>query len=404
MYFDVEIKVLRIHYNLDLRGGAENHILKIMTAMYERFKTEKHLMLISKEMGAYNLCYFSTDVNRIIKASSISSLKCLIETYIKEYCINIIHIHSMPFPQVTNLLFEFGLPVFRSLHEPMITCPGWSRFLERSCKPCSKNFGPLCLINAYTEKCQRSRKPENIVSAYLNVYYEQNKFIKKYFNLIVYSDYMLNLLLNHGVLRSKILKVPSPQKSILTTPIQTKSGIPDLVFVGRISKQKGIFDLIEAYREIVKYYPSLRLKIIGDGDFKHQFEESVEQALLKNIQLLGWQKREDIFNRFASDCVVVVPSIYPDNFPNVVAEAMLNGAPVVASNSGGTSEWFIDGESGISYEKGNINQLVKKIVELIESPSKRAKIGIAAKDRIERFHSYDKAADRYAEVYSRALT
>jgi len=216
---------------------------------------------------------------------------------------------------------------------------------------------------------------------------------------------MAGILRQHGVPDRKIMKIPSPQMADTDKIIpQTKSGMPRLVFAGRVSRQKGILHLLQAYRKITGFHGvDIALDVAGNGELLQELRLSVQAEGMDQVRFLGWIQRDDMWQMFSSDCIVVIPSIYPDNFPNVVAEAMRCGAPVVASNAGGTSEWFIDGESGLSYDRNNIPQMIDQILRLIRDPALRQRLGAAAKERIMSHHTAKIAAERYAEIYRLAI-
>lgn len=397
------MNILRIHYNFDFQGGAEYDIFKAMEVLHQHYQTPRHLIVVAKANGLYIAGFY--DSAEVRKTLRFNEIREFLLTYVAEHRIDIINIHSMPYPEVTSEILSLGIPVVRTLHEPMITCPGWARFLGISCTPCTKNFGPLCLLRAYTEKCQRSRKPYNVIQAYYNVLREQRQFYCQYSYFLVYSDYMKRLLMQHGVPEEKVMRIPSPQilDTDKITPEQ-KSGIPRLIFAGRVSRQKGILVLLKAYSEITGTYGvDIHLDVVGDGELLQELKLQVKSDNSSRIRYLGWLKRDEMLELFSSDCIVVIPSIYPDNFPNVVAEAMSCGAPVVASNAGGTSEWFINGESGLSYNGGDVDELVAKIMTLVEYPAARSRMGFAGMERIKMYHNSKVSADRYREIYTAAI-
>lgn len=399
----MQANVLRIHYTFSQQEGAEYDILKTMEVMHTHLGTEKHLVLISEEGRNYMIGRYDSEERSI---ATIEGVRTYLRQYTAENRIEIINVHSMPYRRVTEAILSLDLPVVRSLHEPMITCPGWARFLTKSATPCKKQFGPLCLVQAYLQKCQRSRKPLNVLSAYFNVLREQRDFIKRYTLLLVYSDYMTGILKQHGVPAEKIVKVPSPQMlaigKITSLP---KTGIPRLIFAGRISKQKGVHILFAAYSKLIALHgSSVGLDIVGQGEMLDELKAQAKRALLDTVQFHGWIPREQMWRMFSSDCIVVIPSIYPDNFPNVVGEAMLCGAPVVASNAGGTCEWFVNGESGLSYNSLDVDHLTESLSRLIKEPALRKQLGDAARDRILKHHSPKSAAERYAEIYGKAIS
>ncbi|HKK17701.1 MAG TPA: glycosyltransferase family 4 protein, partial [Opitutales bacterium] len=342
---------------------------------------------------------------------TLSELRSYISSYIKDEEISLIHLHSMPFHEITESLFEFGLPVVRTSHEPMLTCPGWARFLNNSNRPCERAFGPMCVVNAFKEKCQRSRHPKRLLQAYHNVKAETERFFHAYNRLVVNSRYLAGTLTSHGADPSRVLVAPSPQfaaeNRAINSPKSRESGpeksLP-IIFAGRVSRAKGIFRLIEAYERLtMKNGVETRLEIIGEGGDLVEVKQMVLERQISGVKFHGWINRDDLKEMFAQDCIAVVPSIYPDHFPNVVAEAMLAGAAVVASDAGGTSEWFEDGVSGLSFAYNDTEALIDCLEILIGDRSRRRSLASNGLAHISTHHSPEVCAAFYKNLYREVL-
>ena len=337
--------------------------------------------------------------------SNLAELRETLESEIARSSSQLIHLHSMPYHEITRMILGMRLPVIRTSHEPMLTCPGWSRFLLKDNAPCTKSFGPGCLVKAYTKCCQQSRLPWNLYDSYRNVGREIREFLPKYKRLIVNSNYLAKTLLVHGARLEQVVVAPSPQYALPRGALRCDPSerIP-IIFAGRVSRAKGVLELLEAYRKLLAdEFSNCSLEIIGEGSELDELKRLTAHQGLKHVNFHGWVDRKALSEMFARDCIAVTPSVYPDHFPNVVAEAMLCGVPVVASNSGGTSEWFEHGISGISYDYRSSDELAKALRPLLEDQKLRSRLGTAGQEHIRLHHSPEKTASFYRSLYEEVL-
>lgn len=394
------MKILRVHYNFDLTGGAENDVLKLLR-VFEEHKVFSTLLLIQRVKGGYEIK--DSLALKSEKIDDLTSLEIFIKNYVTENNYNIIHIHSLPYKEIIDVFFKLNIPVYKSMHEAMMICPGTGKFWLTDELPCTIPFGIHCFMHAYTKKCTKSRMPSHLLDVYNYVYYEINTASRKYQKIFVYSSYMAESAIKAGIPKEKIFKIPSPQ-FVDEEEVDNSNydDLPlDLLFVGRMSPQKGLHFLIRAIHILADKWPGITLKVIGDGQDKSYFIELVKKLNLeKQVQFIGWLNRKELADYYRSTRVVVIPSIYPDNFPNVVAEAMLFARPVVTFDVGGTAEWYEDNISGIKVANKNIELLAEKIDFILSNPDVAIKMGINARNEINMKHNPELTYQKYMEYYS----
>lgn len=151
-----------------------------------------------------------------------------------------------------------------------------------------------------------------------------------------------------------------PNISSLDFPIKKY----DIVYYARLSKAKGIEDLLEAIKILKKTRPSIKVIVIGGGSIKYtQFINSLIESLnLKNnIHLAGFQAtQQDVFKLAVQAKVYVLPTHF-DGIPGSLREAMFMKIPVIANAVGGIPTLNDEAECVTLVEKLNINDLVDKI-------------------------------------------
>lgn len=144
------------------------------------------------------------------------------------------------------------------------------------------------------------------------------------------------------------------------TPKISEDGKLRLLFVGRLSEEKGILDLLDAVGRLKN--PGIILKIVGEGKERNRIEEEIKRLDIGDrtelLGYVGWGNQ--LFNLMSSSDCLVLPS-YNEGLGMVLLEAMANGTTVVASNVGGIPDIVTDGVNGLLFEAGNVNELSNKI-------------------------------------------
>jgi glycosyltransferase involved in cell wall biosynthesis len=166
-----------------------------------------------------------------------------------------------------------------------------------------------------------------------------------------------------------------------------------LLYVGRVSREKGLKMLVDAFRERVEAGMTIALAVIGDGPYR----EEMEAALAGYPALFtGYLAGEQLQRGYASADLFVFPSA-TDTFGNVVLEAQASGLPVIVSDEGGPRELMVDGETGLVFRAGSTGALAAAITYMVSDPQRITSMGCNAR----RF-TLDKAPDSN-ETYSTIL-
>jgi len=212
------------------------------------------------------------------------------------------------------------------------------------------------------------------------------------------QEYMLNnkivlgrnkLIPGSGVNLQKIFQVNYPPKQKT-----------ELLFIGRIMKEKGIDELISAAEQIKKKYSFVTFNLVGSmqDDYKAKINECHDAGLLN---YLGWQN--DIHSIIVNNHATVNPS-YHEGMSNVLLESAASGRPVLASEVPGCIETFDEGISGFGFEVKNVDDLVATITKFIELPyEEKKKMGLAGRMKMEKEFDRNIVVKAYLEEIKLAL-
>ena len=159
-----------------------------------------------------------------------------------------------------------------------------------------------------------------------------------------------------------------------------------VLFLGRLGRRKGVYDLLEAFTLVLWQFPDAELICAGDGEVKEVRDLLRQQGLEDHVTLPGWVGDELKAELLAAASVYVLPS-YAEGLPMSILEAMSAGLPVVATPVGGIPEAITDGKEGCLVPVGDVQQLADALCRLLGDDALRESMGSQARITFsERFH------------------
>jgi glycosyltransferase involved in cell wall biosynthesis len=177
----------------------------------------------------------------------------------------------------------------------------------------------------------------------------------------------------------RVVCVPNPGPVLEDFP---SSGRENLVlFLGRLERAKGVFDLVEAVARVRKHVPDIRLVCAGDGDRESVAQFAQELHIHDALGLPGWIGPEEKRSLLGRAAVCVLPS-YAEGLPMVLLEGMAAGVPVVATDVGGIPDLVTDGVNGLLYAPGDTDALERLLRKLLHDAALRRRMGTAARESV----------------------
>jgi glycosyltransferase involved in cell wall biosynthesis len=178
-------------------------------------------------------------------------------------------------------------------------------------------------------------------------------------------------------------------------------GIPErsrtLLTIGRLDRQKGLLDLIEAAGVVVQKHPDAHFLLVGEGPERAALERAVrERGLAARVHFAGW--RADVPELLSAGCALVLTSHW-EGLPNVILEAMAAGMPVVASRVEGTAELVIDGQTGRLVPSRSPELLAAALEALLNDSQGAAAMGRAGRERAAAEFTWEATVARYDALY-----
>lgn len=162
-----------------------------------------------------------------------------------------------------------------------------------------------------------------------------------------------------------------------------------LLYVGRLTPVKGVHVLIEAYREIHRQIPDVRLIITGSSFFGGAAKTAYEQELVDladpvsdAIIFTGYLPHEKLKYLYSAVDMIVLPSVWQDPCPLVVLEAMASGTCLVSSAVGGIPEILESCKNGILVNPADAHALARAVIETLSRPKKMLELETVAREKI----------------------
>lgn len=174
-----------------------------------------------------------------------------------------------------------------------------------------------------------------------------------------------------------------------------------LVSVGRLAGIKNYSLLLDALARAAREAPALKLVMVGDGPERSRLEAAATRLELSGrVHFLG--ARDDVRDWLALGHIFVLPSLY-EGVSLALLEAMAAGLPAVVTRVGGSPEVVIHGECGFLIESGDTEGFARALVTLAREGDLRARMGRAARARIEAEFDLKKAVKQYEEIYLQSV-
>jgi glycosyltransferase involved in cell wall biosynthesis len=303
----------------------------------------------------------------------------------------VVHLHQVDDPQLVDFLREHA-PVVISAHA-YTACPSGVYYFQPG-HECARARGPGCIPNMLLRGCAHTRDPRELPAKYERAG-RRLRALARADLAVAYSSSVDRHLAANGLTRRALIPL------FTTTAARTGSGHDSrrrVVFAGRIVRPKGVDVLIRAAREVEGEFV-----ICGDGRQLGAMRELARACGVEDrVHYRGWLSAEDLAEELAQASVAVIPSLWPEPFGLVGIEALAAGRPVVASATGGVSDWLQDGVSGTLVPPGDESALAWALNDLLESPERQQTMGAAGKRTVESRFSRERHVAELMRAYATA--
>ncbi len=200
------------------------------------------------------------------------------------------------------------------------------------------------------------------------------KIFKRVFNksdgFIIISSHVIEKLRQWGF-KQPVLKTSTKVDDYLIEgfEISKKERSGNILFLGRLEENKGIFEALRAFQLVQKRFPELTLTYAGNGPDKNKLMEIIKREKIFNVFLTGFVRNEEKIRTYMNAGVFILPS-YTEGMPTTMLEAMSFGIPVISRPVGGIPDFFINDKMGYLIESKDPADFSDKIIDLYSDKCK----------------------------------
>jgi glycosyltransferase involved in cell wall biosynthesis len=306
------------------------------------------------------------------------------------------HLHNIYHqlsPSVLVALRDAGVPCVLTAHDYKLVCPSYS--LHDGAEQCFACRGHR-YWNVLARGCGRKGLAGDLaltIEAYLHHFL---RVYKKNLELVIApSRFVRDRLVEGGYTPRQIRVLPN---ALSLTDFHTPIGSGDyLLFVGRLSHEKGLQTLLDAAR----CAPEVPVWIVGDGPLRSVLEQQAFD--LNNVRFLGRQNAQQVRSLLNSCRALVLPSHVPENCPLSVLEAFASGRPAIATRVGGIPELFEGPPVGITVPPRDPEALASAMRQFWHDTDLCWHCGLHARRRAESHHDLNTYVTRIEDAYRFAI-
>ncbi len=366
------LQVNKFHYP---RGGADKYYLDLGASLEKAghevaYFSMQHPKNVSSTYEKYFVSRISFNEGSLrdkllTPGRMIYSLeaKRKFKKIIADFQPDIIHIHNIYHqlsPSILDVARREKIPVVMHLHDYKLICPNYQLFANgKICEACKPNRYLACV----KKRCFKNSFFKSLLAAiemtihhrWLKIYYRSISVF------IAPSAFMKAKVAEFGWPADKIKVILNPFSSVLKNVSGTASTANYLLYFGRLSPEKGLKTLIEAAA-----LTNSELKFAGVGPEENSLRSLAESKGVK-AEFLGFKEGGGLKEIIIGAKAVALPSVWYENMPLSLLEALSLGKPVIASEIGGMPEVIVDGKNGWLFRPGDAHDLAAKIKLLTES-------------------------------------
>lgn len=221
--------------------------------------------------------------------------------------------------------------------------------------------------------------------------------LEKSSRVIALSDSWKNFVCKYAPNANVIVLPNSVKLSVLSDPLSEEPG--RILFLGRMGKNKGVFELLTAVSVLKSALPEIKLVLGGDGDV-NAVQSAVDDLHIGNwVQICGWIGTGEKAQEFARASVFALPS-YDEGLPMAMLEAMSSGKAIVVTTVGGIPEAIQDGVNGLLIPPRDSGALAAALNRVLTDPLLRHTLATNARKTIEERFSTDVVTEKLATLYN----
>jgi len=388
------MNILLCHNYYQYRGGEDISFEDEARMLESRGHTVHRYTVHNDQIGTLN----GWDVTRrsLWSEQVFDELRKLLQArrYDVLHCTNTFPLIS---PAAYDAARAEGVPIVQSLRNYRLLCP--TSFLMRQGRVCEECVGRATAWPGILHGCYRDSRIATAVVATISLLHRRRRTTQR--DATYYytpTEFARHKLIEGGV--------PSDRIAVKNNFVEPDPGVGFgtggyAVCVGRLSPEKGIDTLLQAWSKLTKQNDQLVLKIVGGGPMAAQVRAAVDSC--PQIQWLGELSHSETLSIIGEAAMLVMPSVWYETFGRTMIEAFACGTPVVASRLGAMAEVVLDGATGLHFTAGDADDLAEKILSLSSDRERLAQMRLEARREYLKKYTVDTNYRQLISIYERAI-
>lgn len=294
-------------------------------------------------------------------------------------------------PSIFSTLKDHNIQVVMTVHDLKLACPAYKMLVDgHVCEQCKGGH----IYNVVANRCIKGSLPlSGLVLVETAIHRMLGLYRNKVDRFVVPSRFYRDKLIEWGWPQEQLVYIPNFVETQHLQPVYEAQDY--FLFAGRLAPEKGLVTLIHAAAKT-----GVRLVIAGTGP-----DEAALHALVKvldaPVTFAGYVTGEKLHRLIGEARALVLPSEWYENAPVSILEAYALGTPIIGARIGGIPEMIREGETGLSAEAGNIDDLAQQLATMAALPlAERNHMGLAGRDWILNDFSADAYRERMLTLYA----
>jgi glycosyltransferase involved in cell wall biosynthesis len=384
------VRVLQVHAFYQQAGGEDAVVEAERRLLTERGHDVAQYTMHNEVVRSISC--LSAASKTVWNSATAAKLKTFVDTHAPD----VIHSHNI-FPLISPALYyaagSLGIPVVQTLHNYRLLCP--AAVFYRNGKICEDCLHSTPLQGVLHACYRNSRLATAAVATNIAIHRGIGTWEKKVAMYIVLTEFAKSKFIEGGIPSNKLIVKPN----FLSSDPGVGGGEGGYaLFVGRLSKEKGLTTLIQAWSKLPS---SLRLKIVGDGPLMDDVRK--RSASVSLIDILGPCKHEEVLRLMKAASLLIFPSEWYEGLPMTVIEALACGTPIVASDLRSLDELVVEGENGARFQTGSPDSLADCVGRMSTRPEKLLELRRTARACYENRFTADRNYPQLVAIYDRVI-
>ncbi len=318
---------------------------------------------------------------------------------VADFSPDVAHVRGIYHHLSPSILWELkrqGIPVLYHLNDFKMLCPTYNFVAHgQPCELCSRG----AFHNAVTTGCYDGPRASAVVLAAEAYLHKWMRTYQRCVDLFLApSEFVRNKLVAAGYSAERIEVLPHYQELPADEQITADQGY--LLYFGRLSSEKGVFELLRAMVRL----PHAPLVIAGEGPDRPRLEALVKELNLNQVLFAGMVHGDELQQLIAGCSFSIFPSHAYETFGKSILESFAWGRPVVASDLGSRRELVQHGVTGLLYRDGDREEMAHSIEFLLDRPDLIEKMGSAARRYAKEKHDPEPHIEKLASIYKQLIS